>query len=241
MSKDLSITRFVNLEFSPDSNSTTNGLYIPQLTPSEITNIPTTPDRFGSVVFNTQSQELVTLTAAQQWLNVITDQGEPVFSTMTVTGDLISTEGTIIGDRPGGSYYTSTPVSVNLTSTPIKIPNITTGSYTSHGFTMSANNQLQYTPGSDYPATIGVNVKGIVNLTTIGAGATYIAYLYKNGGQISTTDGSARATATAGHPIVLSFSSYQTLVANDYLEIWMSSSATSNSNFAICSMNVIEM
>ena len=72
MSKDSPITRFTAIDFTPNSDGTNNGFFVPQLTQVEINNISPDPDRIGGIVFNKDTQELQTYSAAQQWVNVAT-------------------------------------------------------------------------------------------------------------------------------------------------------------------------
>jgi hypothetical protein len=240
---DFPITRVTNLEFTPATGSTVNGLYTPQLSQAEINSIPLTDDRIAAIVFNEQTQELQYLSPAFQWVNVTTDQGEPSFSQVTVLTDIIDTGGTIIGSRPGGSFYTSTPVLINLSTSPTVLTNTTTFGYSLHGFgTGGQSGRIQYSPpsSSNLPASIDVMVTAVVNMTSIGASALYSATLYKNGSAVSTSDATCQVSAAPSNPTVLTFTTHQFLNTNDYLEIWMSSTSTSNNNIAISSMSVTQ-
>jgi hypothetical protein len=85
MSKDLPITRFTSVDFTANPNSPYNGFFVPQLTQTEINNILADPDRIGGIIFNKDTQELQTYSAAQQWVNIATSGGDSDFENIDVT------------------------------------------------------------------------------------------------------------------------------------------------------------
>lgn len=239
---DEPITRITNLEFTPDTNSTFNGLYPPQLTTQEIDALPTTPDRIGCVIFNDQSQELQTLSAAQQWVNINTDNSDVTFSSMTVVNNIVG-EDVIIGSRPAGSFTTYVATSFATSSAPIKIPNQTLFWGFNHGFVPGGlhSNRMQYAAQTNFPSTITVLVTAIVNITSVTTSSIYFVYLYKNGSVVSSSDGTMVVGVAPGSPEVVKICSEQILNENDYLELWISSTDASSSNLVACNMNVMQV
>lgn len=79
MSKDnpmSQVTRLTGLAFSEDSPSVLRALYLPRLTQQQVIDIPVTPELVGAIVFNIDTEELETYTAAGFWLPIITSESD---------------------------------------------------------------------------------------------------------------------------------------------------------------------
>jgi hypothetical protein len=94
MSKDepmSQLTRLTGLAFSETSPSVLKALYLPRLTQEEVIAIPVTEELVGAIVFNTQTEELETYTAAGFWLPILTAESDINVTNITAeTADLYS-------------------------------------------------------------------------------------------------------------------------------------------------------
>ncbi len=215
MSKsDEPITTLSNLKIIADPNSGINGLYTPQVTPEELAAITLTTDKVGGILFNLQREELQYLAPTLQWVDITTDGGEPVFTSVTVATDAIVL-GTIWGNRPTGALFcTAIPTFTSGIDIPIKIPGTTTSGVLNK-FTMSANNRLTYTAIEDSPINVLVNGTFSSNFSQ---STTIYLVMALNGSAIGVTS-TARDVA-AGVGFQLSLSTVAQVSTNDYIELW---------------------
>lgn len=80
------ITRLTGLEFTNEPGILELGFYVPNMTTVEIQAIPPELLKFGGIVFDTTSEELLTYTAAGFWLPVLTAESDLVVENLEVTG-----------------------------------------------------------------------------------------------------------------------------------------------------------
>ena len=77
-------TRLTGLAFSENSPSVYRALYLPQLTQQQVIDLPVSDELVGAVVFNTDTEELETYTAAGFWLPILTAQSNLDLDHLTV-------------------------------------------------------------------------------------------------------------------------------------------------------------
>jgi hypothetical protein len=107
---DQAITRISSLEIS-GSDTVNNGFYTPQLTQAEINAIPPSEVQIGGIVYNSDTQELQYFSPALQWVNITSDEGEPTFTDLTVTGNTTLNTLTTTGNTTIQNLTVNTSVS----------------------------------------------------------------------------------------------------------------------------------
>lgn len=80
------ITRLPNLAFVDEDNNNYRALYSPILSQEEVIAVPVTEDLPGAIVFNKDTEELETYTAAGFWLPILTAESDITVNSITVTG-----------------------------------------------------------------------------------------------------------------------------------------------------------
>lgn len=78
------ITRFTSVAFSDDDASPYKALYTPRLPQDQVIAIPVSDELIGAIVFNTDTEELETYTAAGFWLSILTSESDINVETITV-------------------------------------------------------------------------------------------------------------------------------------------------------------
>lgn len=85
------LTRLTGLAFTETSPSVLRALYLPRLTQEQVIDIPVTEELKGAVVFNTDTEEIETYTAAGFWLPILTAESDINVDNITAeTADLYS-------------------------------------------------------------------------------------------------------------------------------------------------------
>jgi hypothetical protein len=78
------ITRFTSVAFSDTEGSPYKALYTPRLPQDQVIAIPVSDELIGAIVFNTDTEELETYTAAGFWLPILTAESDINVDTITV-------------------------------------------------------------------------------------------------------------------------------------------------------------
>lgn len=76
-------TKLTGLAFSEDGPGVARAIYCPRLTQEQVVAIPETPGLVGAIVFNIDTEELETYTAAGFWLPILTAESDINVETLT--------------------------------------------------------------------------------------------------------------------------------------------------------------
>lgn len=77
------VTRLTGLGFDETGAGVDRAIYCPRLTQAQVLEMPRTPDLVGAIVFNTDTEELETYTAAGFWLAILTSGSDINVETLT--------------------------------------------------------------------------------------------------------------------------------------------------------------
>lgn len=120
-------TKLTGLAFSEDGPGVARAIYCPRLTQEQVIAIPETPDLVGAIVFNTDTEELETYTAAGFWLPILTAESDIIVNQVTaVNADLTHIHSNDITNAAGittlnltatGTLHSSTLNNDNLITT----------------------------------------------------------------------------------------------------------------------------
>lgn len=92
------VTRLTGLAFSEDDPNVLKAVYLPRLTQEQVIDIPITEELVGAIVFNTDTEELETYTAAGFWLPILTagseiDLDNLVVETIVINENITAAQG----------------------------------------------------------------------------------------------------------------------------------------------------
>lgn len=115
-------TKLTGLAFSEDGPGVARAIYCPRLTQEQIVAIPETPGLVGAIVFNIDTEELETYTAAGFWLPILTAESDINVETLTAqtvnatNADLTHIHSHDITNDAGITSVTVTAQTVNATT-----------------------------------------------------------------------------------------------------------------------------
>jgi hypothetical protein len=176
------------LAFSNDRGNSIAPLYPPNLTTDQILEIPITPDLPGAIVFNVDTEEVETYTAAGFWLPIITAESDITFSevnattinaTTIKTTSLLSTA--INNQNTISTVFLNVGVSMSAGAINVNTVNVS-GSFILEG-AMAGGTSV----ANKAPLTVALN-------TGAGTGATSAINGSLSSGVFSLTTGAAPAT-----------------------------------------------
>jgi hypothetical protein len=172
---DEPITRMSGLQII-GSGTASNGFYTPQLTQAQINAIPVDEVQIGGIIYNSDMQELQYFAPTLQWVNISSDDGEPTFSTLTVTG--IATLGYLVVNNNvlvGNNLNVTNAATVNqlnvASTAGIGTLNVT-GATTLN--TLAVGSTLGVTGATTLSGTL--NVAGATTLNTLVINSSMLAF-----------------------------------------------------------------